>query len=36
MTGTKLGLEALGDRYADDEFEGWEEQAVDPREKRGE
>lgn len=35
-TGTKLGLEALGDRYADDEFEGWEEQAVDPREKRGE
>lgn len=36
MTGTMLSLKAIGDRYADDEFEGWDEHAVDPREMRGE
>lgn len=35
-TGTMLGLEAIGDRYSDDRFEGWEENAVDPREMREE
>ncbi|WP_436910997.1 MarR family transcriptional regulator [Halosimplex marinum] len=35
-TGTMLGLKALGDRYGDDEFEGWDENAVDPREMRDE
>lgn len=32
LSGTLLSLKAIGDRYADDEFEGWEETAVDPRE----
>lgn len=36
VTGTMLSLKATGDRYSDDEFEGWEESAVDPREMRGE
>lgn len=36
LTGTMLGLKAVGDRYSDDEFDGWEETAVDPREMRGE
>lgn len=36
LTGTMLSLKATGDRYPDDEFEGWEENAVDPREKRDE
>lgn len=36
LTGTMLSLKAVGDRYADDEFEGWEENAVDPRELRDE
>lgn len=35
-TGTMLGLRATGDRYADDEFDGWDETAVDPREMRDE
>lgn len=36
VTGTMLGLKAVGDRYSEDEFDGWEETAVDPREMRGE
>lgn len=35
-TGTMLSLEAVGDRYSDDEFDGWEANAVDPREMREE
>ncbi|WP_302081612.1 MarR family transcriptional regulator [Salinibaculum rarum] len=35
-TGTMLGLKALGERYPDDDFEGWDETAVDPREMRDE
>jgi len=34
--GTLLGLKAVGERYPDDEFEGWDEHAVDPREHREE
>lgn len=34
VTGTMLSLEAVDERYPDDEFEGWEENAVDPREMR--
>lgn len=36
LTATLSSLKAVGDRYSDDEFEGWEENAVDPREMRGE
>jgi hypothetical protein len=36
LTGTMASLKALGDRYPDDEFEGWEANAVDPREMREE
>jgi len=36
VTGAKLALEAIGDRYADDDFEEWEASAVDPREMRDE
>lgn len=36
LTGTMLSLEAVDDRYPDDEFDGWEETAVDPRELRDE
>lgn len=36
LTGTMLSLKAVGDRYSDDGFEGWDENAVDPREMRGE
>lgn len=34
LSGTMLSLKATGDRYSDDEFEGWDENAVDPREMR--
>ncbi|WP_169302407.1 MarR family transcriptional regulator [Halorientalis salina] len=36
LSGTMLSLKAIGDRYGDDEFEGWDENAVDPREMRDE
>lgn len=36
VTGTMLSLKAVGDRYSDDEFDGWDENAVDPREMREE
>lgn len=36
LTGTMLALRATGDRYGDDQFEGWDESAVDPREMRDE
>mgnify|MGYP000645744858 FL=1 len=36
LTGAMLSLQAVSDRYSDDEFEGWDETAVDPREMRGE
>lgn len=36
LSGTLMSLKALGDRYPDDEFEDWDETAVDPREMRGE
>lgn len=36
LSGTMMSLKAIGDRYDDDEFEGWDEAAVDPREMREE
>lgn len=36
LIGTMSSLRAIGDRYADDQFEGWDETSVDPRELRDE
>ncbi|QIO25128.1 MarR family transcriptional regulator [Haloarcula sp. JP-L23] len=36
LAGSLLSMQAISDRYADDEFEGWDEEAVDPREMRDE
>lgn len=36
FVGTVSSLHAIEDRYSDDDFEGWDETAVDPRERRGE